>query len=325
MYSVSIIIPNFNGKSLLEKNLQHVIAAAKTYQSESSKKVEVIIVDDFSTDDSVDFLNNIAADSSLPIHIVEKKKNEGFAATVNDGVSHAKGEIVLLLNTDVVPEENFLQPLLTHFKDSKVFGVGCLDKSIEAGKVVERGRGIGTWDKGLLIHANGTDKKNTTLWLNGGSSAIRRSLWNKFGGFRTVYNPFYWEDIDLSYQAQKSGYSVLFERNSIVTHMHEEGVIRKKFKESYITTIAYRNQLLFAWMNITDADLLKEHLLYLPYHILSALLREDFSFLSGLFRAVLLLFSARNFRKNSFSDSVKSDKDVTSIFVDEMKIPHEKQ
>ena len=43
---------------------------------------------------------------------------------------------MVLLNTDVAPEKDFLSPLIKHFKDSEVFAVGCMDKSIEKGKVV---------------------------------------------------------------------------------------------------------------------------------------------------------------------------------------------
>ena len=52
----------------------------------------------------------------------------------------------------------------------------------------------------------------------------------KLGGFDGLYDPFYWEDIDLSYRAQKSGYKVIFEPKSIVTHEHEKGTVKEMFE-----------------------------------------------------------------------------------------------
>ena len=48
-----------------------------------------------------------------------------------------------------MPEKDFLKPLMEHFNDESVFAVGCMDKSIENGKTVLRGRGIGKWKKGF--------------------------------------------------------------------------------------------------------------------------------------------------------------------------------
>ena len=110
--------------------------------------------------------------------------------------------LYILFNTDVYPDKDFLTPLLSHFKDEKVFAVGCMDKSIEGKDVVLRGRGIGVWKRGFLVHEKGEIEKSDTLWVSGGSGAFRKSIWDKLGGLNELYNPFYWEDIDLSYRAQ---------------------------------------------------------------------------------------------------------------------------
>ena len=93
-------------------------------------------------------LNELAKDHKIKVLLSEK--NLGFSPTVNKGVKAASGEIIILLNTDIYPEKGFLKPLLAHFKDEKVFAVGCLDKSIEGEKTVLRGRGLGTVEKRIL-------------------------------------------------------------------------------------------------------------------------------------------------------------------------------
>lgn len=285
---ISIVIPNFNGRHLLERNLQLITGILRDYKKETSASVEIIIVDDGSKDDSVDFLKRIH-DSEVIISVFEHENNQGFSTTVNKGVLEAKGEIVILLNTDVIPEKDFLSPLIEHFKYKEVFAVGCLDKSIEHGKPILRGRGVGRWERGFLVHRRGEIDKKNTLWASGGSSAFKKSIWEKIGGLDPLYNPFYWEDIDLSYRAIKAGYSVQFEPKSVVTHLHEEGVIKTQFNSSKIKTIAYRNQLWFVWLNITDWDLLLKHVLWLPYHLLRSLVNKDKEFLIGFLKALIKL------------------------------------
>lgn len=300
---VSIVIPNYNGEALLKKNLPKVFSSLEGYIS------EVIVVDDASEDESIKFLK------TQKVKILRNSKNMGFSSTVNKGVKAAKGEIVVLLNTDVSPERNFLKPLLPHFKDPQIFGVGCLDKSYEKGKIIQRGRGVGKWSRGFLVHSRGEVDKNNTLWVSGGSGAFRKSIWEKLGGLNELYNPFYWEDIDLSYRALKSGYKVLFEKKSIVNHEHEKGTIKRTYSEFKIKTTAYRNQFIFVWENATDLSLQFSHVLFLPYHLAKALISRDWAFFVGFIKAFILLpkIIQSSFKYQKFF--VKSDKAVIQNFI----------
>lgn len=266
---VSIVIPNYNGLKLLEKNLDQII--------KRSDSAEIIIVDDGSTDDSVKFIKN----NYPQVKIIQKLFNDGFATSVNLGVKAVTNDIFLLLNTDTLPKMGFLPPLLRHFSQKNVFAVGCLDKSYEAGKFVLRGRGIGSFYQGFLRHQRGEVNQTDTLWVSGGSGAFRKSIWENLGGLDEIYDPFYWEDIDLSYRALKSGYKILFEPNSHVEHQHQEGAIITGFSETRIKQIAYRNQFIFVWKNITDTAYLFNHCLWLPYHLVKALMRRDWQFIIG--------------------------------------------
>lgn len=308
--NVSIIIPNYNGEELLKKNLPKVIQAAEEYRD---VEVEIIVVDDGSTDASASVISNLQFQISN-LKFIRNEKNLGFSSTVNRGVRDASGEIVILLNTDVAPEKDFIEPLVKHFVDDKVFAIGCLDKSIELGKVVERGRGIGKWEKGFLVHARGEVNKTNTLWVAGGSGAFRKDLWGKLGGFNELYNPFYYEDIDLSYRALKSGYKIYFESKSVVVHEHEKGSIKSYYSTFQIKTIAYRNQFIFVWHNATDLDLQFFHIFWLPYHFLKALVSLDLAFFLGFLKAFLLL---SKIIKSSFKAQRlfnKSDREVIKEF-----------
>ena len=276
-YTVSIIIPNWNGRNLLEKNLPSIISACHG--------AEIVVSDDGSRDGSVEFLKRAYPD----ITVVESTTNSGFSGNVNRGVARARGDIVLLLNTDVRPDKNFLRPLLSHFEDPKIAAVGCLEESHEPQGTVRRGRGRARWIKGYFIHERGNVDAPDTAWVSGGSAAYRKSVWNELGGMDPIYNPFYWEDIDLSYQMLKAGYGIRFERDSVVHHYHEEGAIKTDFSKNRIRTIAARNQFQFHWKNISSPSLIFAHAIWTPIRLLQSVVRGDWAMIRGYMMAIFRL------------------------------------
>lgn len=276
-FRVSIVIPNWNGAYLMRKHLPNVIAA--------SRGAEIIVTDDASTDESLQLLRNLFP----TVHVIENKKRQGFAGNINTGVRAARGDIVILLNTDVEPIVGFLKPIIEHFKDPNVFAVGYLEKSYDGGGIVLRGRGEAYWRRGLFVHRRGEVDKHDTAWVSGGSGAFRRSLWNNLGGMDPLYNPFYWEDIDLSYRAVKAGYKLIFEKKSIIGHYHEEGKIKSDFTPNDVKRIAYRNQFTFIWKNITDPREIAWHIVLTPYRLVRAILTGDLFFVEGYILALARL------------------------------------
>ena len=159
------------------------------------------------------------------------------------------------------------------------------------------------------MHERGEIDKNTTLWVSGGAGMFRRKIWEELGGLQELYNPFYWEDIDLSYRALKSGYKILFEKRSIVSHYHEEGIIKTTIRVSEITTVAYRNQFIFVWTNITDPFYLISHILLLPYYLLKSI-KTDNILIKGFFRAVLKLPRILPVRRRNLKKFILTDKEI---------------
>jgi GT2 family glycosyltransferase len=243
----SIIIPTWNGKKLLQKNLPKVVEAV------SDQKAEIIVVDDGSTDGTAAYLKNLKPKSSM-IRIIRLKENQGFASACNLGVKNSSGKIVVLLNNDVIPEKGFLKPLQKDLSDPKVFAVSCNEVGGKWG-----GPPRANFENGFLHYTPGKKTKKTvhSLWASGGSAAFDRKTWFKLGGFDLLFSPFYWEDIDLSYRAWKRGYRVLWEPESRVSHRHESTISR--LSESYVSLIKQRNELLFLWKNITSPKLILEH------------------------------------------------------------------
>jgi len=309
--NISVIIPNYNGEKILGKNLPKVIKVLSEYKEGS---IDLIIPDDNSSDNSLVLLNKFKEENknkNLKIKILGSSENKGFSSNVNKGVESASGDLLVLLNTDVIPAKGFLEPIIPHFNDEKVFGVGCMDESIENDKKILRGRGRGEWKKGFLMHSRAEIDGKETLWVSGGSGVFRKSIWDSLGGLDSLYDPFYWEDIDLSYRARKSRFKTLFENKSIVRHEHEKGAIKSKYSAEDVKKIAYRNQFIFTWKN-SDLSTLIISLIWLPYHLLNAVRSGDKNFIKGFILALKMLKNIMEKRGIAKKQFIYTDKKVTA-------------
>jgi len=303
--TISVVIPSYNGKEILKSNLTAVIDACAHWSSDK-KHWEIIVVDDGSSDDSVVWLK----DNHPVVKVVENKKNLRFAKTVNRGISEAKGNVVVLLNNDVKPNNDFLKPLLKHFDDKLVFAVGCLEKNGSWGSYVLGGRGVGEFSRGFLVHSRARDQsRNVTLWVSGGSGAFRKDIWNKLGGFDPMFRPAYEEDRDLSYNALKAGFKVVFEPKSVVFHNHET-TNRKFFGESRIKIYSFKNQLLFVWKNISDNMMVLNHIFWIPYHLIVTTFRTKGLFFISLLMALAQVFEVIRSRKRASKMWKLNDKEI---------------
>ena len=271
---ISVIIPNYNGSDLLAKNLPSVV--------KNCPNCEIIVVDDASTDNSVNLIHK----KFKKVKLVKIVKNVGFAKAVNIGAAGANGELVVLLNSDVSPRENFLQAATNHFKDKNLFAVALCDLSHEGSRVIPRGRGGASFKRGFINHFPAFIERGRTFWVSGGAGLFDRKKFLNLGGFDSIFAPFYWEDIDLSFKAWRSGFTCVFEPLSKVDHFHESGTIRKSRSRFFIKSVSYKNQFIFVWKNINDYFLIAQHILWQPYHIARAILRFDLAFFAGLTWAV---------------------------------------
>src|SRR3989344_3783985 len=271
---ISVIIPNYNGKNLLAENLPKVI--------KNCPNCEIIIVDDASSDSSVQYVTK----NFSKIKIIINERNMGFSKTVNRGVEEANGELVALINSDVTPRKNSVTSVIPYFEDPDVFAIGLCDLSHENGKIVKRGRGGAKFKRGFVSHFAIPIKKGETFWVSGGSGVFDRGKFLELGGFDPIFAPFYWEDIDLSFRAAKKGYKCIFEADAQVDHFHEKGAIKKSSSPFFIKVVAYRNQFLFVWKNIDNYFLIIQHISWLPYHIIRTAFSFDFAFHIGFLWAI---------------------------------------
>ena len=277
MKSVSVVIPNYKKEPLIS----HLSAVIK-----ACPNTEIIVVDDCSPDDIVFYLKK-----HFPkVKVIKNKINQRFAENCNIGFKAAKGDIVVLINSDVAPKPNFLTPLTKHFSDPKVFAVSCLEIQTVKGKKEISGKNKCQFKRGFLVHSKAKitslTKFTSNCWASGGSMACDRKKFLELGGFDTLYKPAYWEDIDLSWRARELyGYKILFEPKSQVFHNHETTNV-SVFGRRRMEIMAMRNQILFVWKNTHGKQLL-EHFLWLPYHLTFTTIRTKGVFLIALLKAII--------------------------------------
>src|SRR5258706_6073944 len=120
--SVSIVIPSWNGRLLLEELFPSLLAATKEFQDRTGGRWEVIVVDDGSVDDTVAWIETIP---ETKVKLITRRSKSGFALACNLGFTACSYETIILLNNDVTVDQGFILALLPHFQDSRVFGVCC--------------------------------------------------------------------------------------------------------------------------------------------------------------------------------------------------------
>ncbi len=117
--NIEIIIPNFNGSSLIRENLPKVL------DSIANKDVKITIVDDGSGEEEVSVIRNIINDLKdkyiFQIDLLVNKDNKGFSSSVNKAAFQSQADILVFLNTDVVPLKSFLDPVIADFKKNNNF------------------------------------------------------------------------------------------------------------------------------------------------------------------------------------------------------------
>jgi len=110
---ISVIITSWNGEKILKKNLLKVIAS-------SPEAKEIIVTDDASTDATLSYLKTLTP-RFKKLKIISQKKNRGFGYNSNSAVKKAKGDLVALLNNDVIPEKGYLKACLPYFQKKDTF------------------------------------------------------------------------------------------------------------------------------------------------------------------------------------------------------------
>lgn len=221
---VSIVIVNLNGKKWLGKCFESVLESKWP-----SGKLEIIIVDNGSTDGSAEFVKRYRGD--FRISIIENKENLGWSPANNQGMKVAKGEIIACLSNDIEVDPRWLEEIVYVMKsDPKIGIVQCNSISMTDRKTIDSGMNF--LDKyGFAYSYAPQEEPQQVFFAEGMAFAIRKSLVSEIGGFDDYFFMEY-DDMDLSWRARLAGYDVFFSPTSIVYHARGGTVGGTYFKKN---------------------------------------------------------------------------------------------
>ncbi len=308
----SIIILNWNGKDLLAEGLPTVLEAVR----EDQRPHEVIVVDNGSTDGSLQFV----AGNFPEVRTVALPENHGFAAGNNAGVRAARNDVVVLLNNDMLVHRDFLRPLLDGFRACTFAVSSQIFHQDPSARREETGKTAAFFRRGMIDYEHSDVDPDghprpyyPAFWAGGGSSAFHRERFLSLGGFQEVYSPAYVEDTDLSYRAWKAGWEVRFAPASIVYHKHRASTNRR-FKAAQLQRLILRNQLIFLWKNIDSWRLLVAHCIWLPWNLYR--LARDYGpgILGSFLQAAVRLPAVQAAKVGSHLSAARRDGEIFAAF-----------
>ncbi|MCC8089469.1 MAG: glycosyltransferase family 2 protein [Rikenellaceae bacterium] len=254
MKNTSVIILNWNGREYLEKFLPALIAC-------TSSEVEIVVADNGSEDDSVDYLK-----INFPqVRIILLDKNYGFAEGYNRTLLKIDRKYSVLLNSDVEVTERWLEPLIDlldsdknisavmpkirayYDRDKFEYAGACGGYIDRFGYPFCRGRILDT-----IEADNGQyDDRTEIFWATGACMVVRTEHFKSAGGFDASFFA-HQEEIDLCWRWKLMGHKIFVEPGSVVYHVGGGTLSADSPRKLYLN---YRNNLAMMYKNLPQNKL----------------------------------------------------------------------
>jgi len=224
--NLSIIIISFNTKDLLRVCIKSV------YETTANLIYEIIIVDNGSTDGSIDML----AIEFPEIHVINNKINQGFARANNQAIKVARGKLILLLNSDTIVKKGAIESLAEFMKEHrsiaavgpKILNVNGTLQSMEMslpsiGDTLISLLGLPhfvpmKFKRRLFPRLFRNENEISSVgWINGCCIMLNKDIIEKVGLLDETFF-FYYEEIEWCYRAKKAGYSIFYKPDVEIIH-----------------------------------------------------------------------------------------------------------
>ncbi|HEQ99116.1 MAG TPA: glycosyltransferase family 2 protein [candidate division Zixibacteria bacterium] len=244
---ISVIIPLYNGRDVIVKCLDSI------FSSETEHNIEVIVVDDCSTDDSVDLLSQRGYD----IQLIRNDRNHGYAHTVNRGLTIFHGDAALLLNQDTELEQNVIQGLTSRLFKDDLTGVIAPQLVNLDGTVQKSVRRLPR-HADIIYHHLGlssifSDNKELNRWKMPdfdhlteryvdqpafSAVMIKRTAINEVGLMDTDF-PLFFNDVDYCRRMMAAGWKILFYPKVKVSHQLGQASSQRRVRSIYLSHLAF--------------------------------------------------------------------------------------
>lgn len=243
---ISVVILNWNGQAFLEQFLPSVVA--------NSGDAQIVVADNGSTDNSVEFLK----ENYPNIELVINAENGGFAKGYNDALKNIKNELYVLLNSDIEVTPNWLGPLSEMMQDKSI--AGCQPKVLSFHNKLlfeHAGASGGFIDHNYFPFCRGRffdhveeDKGQyndniEVFWATGACMVIRSEVFHKAGGFDEDFFA-HMEEIDLCWRVKKMNMKFMVCPASTVYHVGGGTLPYNSPRKTYLN---FRNSLIMITKN----------------------------------------------------------------------------
>lgn len=202
---ISIIVVNYNGKKWLQNFFDSFLV-------QTHKNYEIIFVDNASTDDSIEFIEENYKD--LRIRTIKSDKNLGFAGGNNLGIKNAKGEFILLINNDVWVERDFLEKILVFYINNKFDVVAPYENDYE--NKVKREYKMRIDFFGHTVYEN-KNSKDDGFYLSGACLFFKKDLYYETMGLDNNFF-MYFEEVDWFWRLNLLGKKFSYIKDSFIHH-----------------------------------------------------------------------------------------------------------
>ncbi|WP_338555859.1 glycosyltransferase family 2 protein [Paenibacillus sp. KS-LC4] len=225
----SIIIPTYNRLPLLQEAIYSI-------RSSTPEQYELIIVDNGSTDGTIEYLRE------QQITFIGLPSNQGFPAACNWGLRLARGDQLLLLNNDVLVAPGWLGKLRQALGSSKQIGIAGPMSNFVSGKqqIEMRGNYVEMAEQLAAEYAGDYEEVSR---LVGFCLLFSRELMDQIGLLDERFSPGHYEDDDYCYRARQAGYRLLMAKDTFVFH-HGSASFKQEGQEAVERLLA-RNRMLF--------------------------------------------------------------------------------
>jgi GT2 family glycosyltransferase len=245
---IAVVILNWNGKNFLEKFLPNVIEY-------SADIAEVIVADNASSDNSVDFLK----ENFPQIRLIQNSENGGFSKGYNDALKHVDADYFVLLNSDIEVTENWIKPVIDLMESHPEIAV-CQPKIrsyYEPEKFEYAGAAGGFIDRfgypfcrGRIFETIEIDQKQyddvcEIFWATGAAMFVKASIYKEFGGLDEDFFA-HMEEIDFCWRVKNAGYKVMYCPNSTIYHIGGGTLPKQSSRKTYLN---FRNNLSLIYKN----------------------------------------------------------------------------
>lgn len=254
MKKTAVVILSWNGRKMLERFLPSVV-------SNTTGNAEVIVADNGSTDDSLEFMAN----NYPEVRLIKLDKNYGFAGGYNRALEQVEADYFVLLNDDVEVTPHWVEPVVEMLESNKQYAIAqpkllmydqrdTFEYAGAAGGFIDkfgypfcRGRIFNTVEKDQGQY----DDPCEIFWASGAAMFVKAEVWNQLGGLDEDFFA-HMEEIDFCWRAKNCNYKVVYCPKSKVYHVGGGTLPKSNPQKTYLN---FRNNLSMIYKNARQSRL----------------------------------------------------------------------